>query len=706
MNTINALLKRYFGYDTFRPQQEEIIHHILTGRDALVLMPTGGGKSICYQIPALSLPGTTVVVSPLLSLMKDQVDTLRENGIAAYALNSSLSDTESREVRDLCIRGVVKLLYISPERLLAELNFLLRQMQISLFAIDEAHCISQWGHDFRQEYTRLALIKQSYPGVPMVALTATADKMTREDIINQLTLTHPTTFLSSFDRPNLSLRVVKGMQKKQKMQAIVDFIDRHPRQTGIIYCMSRKNTEDVARELREYGIETGVYHAGLSPQEREKSQNDFLNDQTQVMCATIAFGMGIDKSNVRWVIHYNLPKSMESYYQEIGRAGRDGMSADTLLFYSLGDLIMLSNFANESGQPEMNLEKLNRMQQYSEADICRRRILLSYFGEEMNKDCGNCDVCKNPPQRFDGTILVQKALSAIARTNQQVGMNTLIDILRGSHRAELVERGYDKIKTFGAGAANSHREWQEYLLQMLQIGYFEIAYNDGNTLKITSLGARALRGEVLIELAQLKPEEFEKKKRGTKGKSLPSNTRILTEEEQLFESLRRLRMQFATAEDVPAYAIFTDKALTDMVETKPTSLLQFANISGVSEVKLHKYGEEFVALIRKEVGKKREKGDTYLLTLECVEKGMTIEQISEFRTLQSVTVYSHLAQLLQSGKLKDWSSYISRNEVNRVKEIFKERGTTELKPIYEALNEEIDYGKIRLALAIINYEEK
>lgn len=705
MTDINQLLKKYFGYDSFRPGQETIIHHILQGKDALVLMPTGGGKSVCYQIPALALNGTAIVISPLLSLMKDQVDTLRENGILAYALNSMQGEDENKKIRQLCIEGKVKLLYISPEKLLAEMDWLLRQMTISLFAIDEAHCISQWGHDFRQEYTRLAQIKEKYPNTPIVALTATADKLTREDIISQLALNNPETFISSFDRPNLSLRVVKGLNKKQKLQAIVDFIDRHPRQSGIIYCMSRQKTEDIARELEEYGIHTSVYHAGLSPEEREFAQNRFLNDEIQVMCATVAFGMGIDKSNVRWVIHYNMPKSMESYYQEIGRAGRDGMNSDTLLFYSLGDLIMLSKFANESGQRELNLEKLTRMQQYAEADICRRRVLLSYFGEEMANDCGNCDVCKNPPERFDATILVQKALSAVARTNQEVGMNMLIDILRGSHKAEIAERGYDKIKTFGAGVAVSFKDWQAYMLQMLQIGFIEIAYNDGNTLKITSLGWKVLKGETVAVLAMLKPEDFEKKKRTTKGKRLSSSTRVLSDEEQLFESLRKLRMQFATMEDVPAYAIFTDKALSEMVDTKPTSLISFSNISGVSEVKLRKYGEEFVDLIRKEIGKKREKGDTYLLTLECIRKGMTVEEIAAFRNMQPTTVYSHIAQLIQIDLFNDWQSFVKQSEVERVKyELEKRNGSTELKPIYEGLNGDVEYGKIRLALAIIAKE--
>lgn len=597
-------LKTYFGYDSFRPLQEEIIRHILDGNDALVLMPTGGGKSICYQLPALLREGTAVVVSPLISLMKDQVEALCANGISAGALNSSNDETENAALRRACMEGRLKLLYISPEKLLAEANYLLRDMHISLFAIDEAHCISQWGHDFRPEYAQMGILHQQFPNVPIIALTATADKITREDIIRQLHLNHPRTFISSFDRPNLSLTVKRGYQQKEKSKTILDFIARHPGESGIIYCMSRSKTESVAQMLQKHGIRTAVYHAGLSPSLRDEAQDDFINDRVQVVCATIAFGMGIDKSNVRWVIHYNLPKSIESFYQEIGRAGRDGLPSDTLLFYSLADLILLTKFATESGQQNINLEKLQRMQQYAESDICRRRILLSYFGEIADHDCGNCDVCKNPPERFDGTVIVQKALSAIVRTDQQIGTGVLVDILRGNMSPEVVGKGYQQLKTFAAGRDVPARDWHDYLLQMLQLGYFEIAYNENNHLKITSAGSDVLFGRATARLVVIRREETNETKRGRKRKAtVPAQELPLglpnTENEALFEALRKLRKRLADEEALPAYIVLSDKVLHLLSTSRPTSLEEFGNISGIGEHKKKKYGKEFINLIRK-----------------------------------------------------------------------------------------------------------
>lgn len=605
---MHQILKKYFGYDSFRPNQEEIIRNVLQGRDVLVLMPTGGGKSLCYQIPALMLEGTTVVISPLLSLMKDQVDALVESGIYAAALNSNNTDEENLTIRQDCIRGKVKILYISPERLLAEIPFLSRYVRVALFAVDEAHCISQWGHDFRPEYTQLGILHHEFAHVPVMALTATADKVTREDIQKQLNLVDPCIFISSFDRPNLSLEVRRGYRMREKHLAILNFISRRPDQSGIIYCMSRKNTETVAAMLQEHDINVAVYHAGLSIEERARTQEAFLNDHVQIVCATVAFGMGINKSNVRFVIHYNLPKSIECFYQEIGRAGRDGMPSDTLLFYSFGDLAQLTRFASDSGQKRMNLERLQRMQEYAEASVCRRRILLNYFGEQTDCDCGNCDVCKHPPLRFDGTVLVQKALSALVRTDQKIGFTMLVDVLRGNMTQEIVSRQYDRIKTFGVGHDVPARDWHDYLLQMLQLGLIEIAYDENSHLKVTEAGWQVLYGKSVAQLSVIvRDEQFDRnskpKRRNTVQAVKVKDTskvgdELLSENQDLFDALRDLRKKLADEQGFPPYIILSDKVLYLLCQIRPVTLDAFGMISGIGEYKKQKYGEAFIRLIR------------------------------------------------------------------------------------------------------------
>lgn len=691
-------LKEYFGYDSFRPLQKRIINSVFEGKDNLVIMPTGGGKSICYQLPALMLPHLTLVISPLIALMKDQVDGLVANGVPAAFLNSSQQEVEQREIFKKVEKGELKLLYVAPESLKVIDNFL-QNTNVSLIAVDEAHCISSWGHDFRPAYTQLGYLKNRFPSVPLLALTATADKATREDICNQLNIPQATRHIASFDRRNLSLEVRPGTGR---MEHIEDFIDSRKNESGIIYCLSRKNTEEVAARLTGKGIKTEAYHAGLSHFDRVRIQEDFINDRSQIICATIAFGMGIDKSNIRWVIHYNMPKNLEGYYQEIGRAGRDGLPSDTLLFHSYADVVQLQKFAANAANEEVQLAKLERMKQYAEAFTCRRKILLNYFGEIKTEDCGNCDICKNPPQFFDGTLIAQKALSCIYRLKENEPITIVIDVLRGSQNEAVRERNYQEIKTYGVGKDISWRNWQQYIIQLINLGYIEIAFHKNNHLQLTSLSKMVLFEDEKVFLAKIPdlkdlPEKKERKIRKTEG--------------SLFENLRQLRLKIAHEKNLPAYLIFNDATLKEMEKERPVTEVDFIMINGVGRKKMQDYGYQFIKEIRAFEGdkiskKKKQKGDTYKITLDMYKEGLSIEEISEKRTLSPTTVFSHLARLYEEGEPVEMKNFISKKHLADVKTAREElNDPAALKPYFEYFEGELDYGTIRIALAILKKEE-
>ncbi|PIF63075.1 MULTISPECIES: DNA helicase RecQ [unclassified Flavobacterium] len=694
---LHAKLKESFGFEKFRPNQEDIINCILSGQDTLAIMPTGGGKSICFQLPALIFSGITIVISPLIALMKDQVDGLKANGIEACYINSSQTEEERQFYLERLKSNTIKLVYIAPESL-SFLDSIFNSLSISLIAIDEAHCISSWGHDFRPAYTNLGYLKNRFPSTPILALTATADKATRKDISEQLNLKNPRLFVASFDRKNLSLEVRPALDR---VKQIIDFIQEKPNESGIIYCLSRKTTEELADKLQKIGISAKAYHAGLDTKIRSKTQDEFINDDCKVVCATIAFGMGIDKSNVRWVIHYNLPKNIEGYYQEIGRAGRDGLPSETVLFESYGDVIQLQKFASEGLNAEVQLAKLERMKQYADALSCRRKILLSYFGELITENCGNCDICKNPPLFFDGTVIAQKALSAIIRLQETEPLPVIIDFLRGSKNAYIYEKQYQNLKTYGVGVDLSWFDWNQYLIQLINLGYCEIAFHKQNKIRLTALAKKVLFEGEKVQLTTVQKINIEKHEvKETKSKSVANS---------LFETLRKLRYEISKEEEVPAYVIFSDAALRQMETERPMSDTELLAIDGVGRAKLEKYGDAFIKAIidfqKSKVVRKKKEATTYKETLELYKNGLSVEEIAQKRKLGLSTIMSHLAKLYVDGAEVDLNPFISKKEVSQIAEAqIKLESPNALKPYFDYLEEKIDYGKIRLALAILEKE--
>lgn len=698
-------LKTYFGYDSFRMNQQDIVETVLNKQDCLVIMPTGGGKSICFQLPALLFKGVTLVISPLIALMKDQVDGLSANGISASYFNSSQSNEEQSAIIDRVLSADLKLLYVAPESL-AGLQNILNETYISCVAIDEAHCISSWGHDFRPSYQQLGFLKKTLPNTPFIALTATADKATRQDIVRQLRIENAQQFISSFDRQNIALEVRAA---NDRISQIIKFIKQRPNQSGIIYCLSRKTTEQLAKKLKTNKVSAEAYHAGLNFEKRSKVQESFVYDKTQIVCATVAFGMGIDKSNVRWVIHYNMPKNIEGYYQEIGRGGRDGLKAHALLFHSYADVIQLRNFASGASNEEVQIAKLDRMKQFSEATTCRRKILLSYFGELLGENCGNCDVCINPPQVFDGTIIAQKILSAVYRLQEKEAMGMIVDVLRGSQNAAVLAKGYQGVRTFGIGKDIAWKHWQHFIIQLINQGYCEIAFHKHNALQLTAFSNNVLfNGAKValtkpIEITEIKALVKEKKTRlkRTKKKAKPK-----IDAHNLFERLRLLRYKISQEEDIPAYLVFSDATLKEIERERPMSDDDFLKISGVGQRKMEVYGDEFIAEIISFMGSKLNKSkkkDTVLITYDLYKSGMSIEEISIERKLSSTTIYSHIAKLFSKGKNINIFDFVSNSDVEAVRKAKVALDSpTALKPYFSYLNEELDYFKIRLALSVVD----
>ncbi len=696
--------------------QEAAIGAVLAGRDCVVLMPTGGGKSLCYQIPALMLDGLTLVVSPLIALMKDQVDALRVNGVEAAFLNSTQTAAEQVQVFRDVRSGKLKLLYVAPERLLqsGEQFFdFIRSTNISLFAIDEAHCISSWGHDFRPEYLRLAVLKREFPKIPVIALTATADKLVRKDIFERLALSNAELFLSSFNRPNIHYTVEP---KRNSYGQLLNFLAERRDESGIIYCLSRASVDSLAEDLRGEGFAALAYHAGMEKGDRDGHQNAFLTDDARIIVATIAFGMGIDKSNVRFVVHMDLPKNIESYYQETGRAGRDGLPSEALLFFSGGDLIKLRGFAEVEGdarQSEIMLKKLDQMGKFGDLRSCRRKFLLKYFDEDLAEDCGNCDNCTKVFERFDGTVIAQKALSAVYCTGQRFGMNYLIDFLRGS-QSQTIRDEHKNLKTYGVGADISKHSWFEYFKDLVAQGYLAQTEGTYPLIVLTEKSNDVLSGITKVELIKVVERE-------EKPKKLVSDIEAPPYIKELFDRLRELRTRFARAENVPPYVVFSDATLAEMAAYLPQDDSELHRISGVGDLKFEKYGADFLEAIRKYSTEntlasrihlktsKRERRprtkrdadgrDTYTISLEMFRSGLSVPDIARNRGVQPSTIENHLARFIPTGQIA-LEELVAAEKVAPIREaVLKFNETGALSPIKEFLGDQYSYGEIRAVIA-------
>lgn len=694
-------LRSVFGYDRFRKDQLPIMEHVLSGADCLVIMPTGGGKSMCYQLPALVQEGLTLVISPLIALMADQVANLRGHNVAASFINSTLSLREKNEVHRNLENGETKLLYISPEKVVVP-RFIqyIRRKKIDLIAIDEAHCVSIWGNDFRPVYAKLTQIIHALPGTPVMALTATADKATQKDICEKLELRNPRIFLSSFERKNIHIQVRAAQGRMQQIQA---FLKEHRNQAGIIYCLSRRSTEEMAEKLRANGFKAAHYHAELAPDERRKVQEAFQRDELQIVCATIAFGMGIDKSNIRWVIHYNLPKNIESYYQEIGRAGRDGSEAEALLFYNFQDINIFRKFIDESdaGQDFKNVQhqKLDRIWEFTQATNCRTNLVLSYFGEYREQVCMHCDICTHPPKGFDGTLFAQQALNLCKEANENLSLMLLVDVLRASGRKDIFNQQLHRLQNYGAGREISRLDWIHYLTQMINQGILMIDYTTHSHLKLTSLSKAVIEGNRKVKLTR----PINHKSNTYEIKPLNKNE---TFNLSLINRLKEWRRTQAAKENTPAYIIFNDRVLKEIAEERPTTLLDLINISGIGEYKLEKYGKEVTRVVQDFLNNqnilKNVKGLSQLETLQLYRQGLSPIEIAKEKNIKPDRVYDHLINLFRKGEEVNLSQFISEAILHEVMEGYRfSKNSTDPHLIAEFIQTPIPLYKIKIALAII-----